>query len=282
MTENSPTAQTVILAGELRTIRATMGLNQTQLARRLGTAVSSVNKYERARRHPPEPLLRLWLTLGGLDTKHVEEFVQRANQARTPSWWADHKGTVPHWFRRYVGLEAEAIRKLTYESELVPGLLQTRRYTEAVAAVVRRAGPSDSADSLGGVRSNRQRRLVDSAPLILTAVLNEAVIRRPVGGPDVMREQLAHLAEMATRPNVTLHVLPFAAQEHPAMTGTFTMLQFCETSINTVYIEHTNGATYVDDPEDVQRYETGFAHLVRLALGEEETITMITRVREEH
>lgn len=281
VTDSSPTAQAVLLGEELRGYREALGLTQYQVARRVGTYHSTINKIENAKRHAPEPVLRGMLQLYGVGEDATEDFVQRAKQARTPGWWADHKDDVPHWFERYVGLEAAALRKKTYEAELVPGLLQVRRYTEAVAAVVRRAGPSNSAENLVAVRAIRQRRLCDPDPLVMTAVLNEAVIRRPVGGRDVMREQLAHLAEMATRPNITLHVLPFSAQEHPAMSGTFTMLQFCKQSINTVYIEHTNGATYVDDPEGVRRYEATFTQLVHLASGEAETIEMIRNAERE-
>lgn len=277
VTDSSPTAQAVLLGEELRGYREALGLTQFEVARRVGTYHSTINKIENAKRHAPEPVLRGMLQVYGVAEKAIEDFVRRARQARTPGWWADHKDTVPHWFLRYVGLEAAAIAKRTYEAELVPGLLQTRRYTEAVATVVRGAGPSDSAESLVSVRTTRQRRLYDPDPLTLTAVLNEAVIRRPVGGPDVMREQLAYLVEMTARPNITLHILPFAAREHPAMSGTFTMLQFCEQSINTVYVEHPNGAMYVDEPEDVQRYETTFRQLTHLALSEAETIEMLER-----
>lgn len=278
MTENSPTSYAVLLGYELRALRERTGLNQRKFAQKLGTHTSNVNRYELARRHPPEPTLRLWLTLCGVKDEHdVDDFVQRFQQARTPDWWADHRDDVPTWFERYAGLEAAAVAKCTYEAELVPGLLQVRRYTEAVAACVRRAAPAGSSENLASVRDSRKRRLTGPDPLVFTAVLNEAVLRRPVGGADVMREQLEHLADMARRDNVTLHVLPFEAQEHPAMTGTFTMLQFRKEQINTVYIEHPNGATYVDRPQDVHRYGATFRHLVDLALSEAETITMIER-----
>lgn len=281
MTETSQTAQAVLLSGELRALREATGLNQSQFARKLGIGASAINKIERTKRHPRELVLRAWLANCGV-TKGIEEFVRRAEKARNPDWWAD-ASIVPTWFERYMRLEEASGWKKTYASALVPGLLQTRAYTEAIAVATRLPGPPGSAERLAEMRATRQRRLGDpSHPLYFTAVLDEAVIRRAVHGPAVMREQLAHLAEMAQRPNVTLHVLPFAAGAHPGMPGAFSMLQFTENTVNTVYMEHSHGATYVDNHKGVAYYEASFAHLVHLALGEAETITMIENIGREH
>lgn len=283
MTENSQTSQGVLLSSELAALREATGMTQSAFARKIGAQVSTINKVERTKRYPREQLLRHWLTVCGVDDDGIEDFVRRARSARNPTWWADHKGGVPTWFERYLRLEEAAVRALIYESELVPGLMQTRRYTEAVAAAVARGGPSDRGERLAAVRTTRQRRLTTPRrPLVVTAVLNESVIRRPVGGHEVMAEQLAYLANLASRhTNVTLHVLPFAAREHPSMTGTFTMLQYSQEQINTVYLEHPNGATYVDKPVDVAHYEASFAQLVHLALGEAETIELIVNTGRE-
>lgn len=282
MPQISQTAQCLLLGRELRALRESVGLTQAQAAVRIGTQTSTLNRVERGRRHARVPVLRGALRLYGVDAKTTEDWVRRAQAARTPGWHADHKGVVPDWFRRYLGLELAALHKASYESEFVPGLLQIPPYTQAVAAACRVGGPSDSAANVLAVLSSRHQRLLDPAnPLTLAAVLNEAVIRRLVGGREVMREQLAYLVTMATRRNISLRVLPFATREHPAMTGSFTLLQFSQETINTVYIEQADGAIYVDRPDDVQRYQTIFAHLSGLAASEEETITMIDRVREE-
>jgi len=276
--DNSPTAQAVLLGGQLRAFREAAGKTQADVARHVGCPISTINTIENAKRHAPEPHLKLMLQFYGVDNKRAEELVHLAKQARKPGWWADYGDSVPHWFTRYVGLEAAARVNKTYEAEHVPGLLQTRRYIEALVAAMHTVGPSDRAESLAAVRATRQRRLVDGEqPLTLTAVINQAVILREVGGPDVMREQLVYLREMADLPNVTLLILPFSAGAHPAMTGPFTMLQFSEALINAVFLEFPDGAVYVDRPKDVQRYEATFATLIDLALSEADTKKMIER-----
>ncbi len=283
MPEIDQTAQGVLFGSDLRALRTRIpGLSQVEVARRVGTSHATVCRLERGRRLGPEAVLRGMLRLYGVDPKGVEDFTQRAKQARNPGWFADHKGAVPDWFRRYLALEAEALHKDSYESEFVPGLLQIPDYTAAVAAACRVCGPSDSAESVLAVLSTRYRRLLDNdTPLGLTAVLNEAVIRRVVGGRHVMRQQLAYLVEIAARPNVALHILPFAAQEHPAMTGAFTLLRFSQETINTVYMEQADGAVYVDRPQDVCHYQTIFENLVHLALGEAGTMEMLERAERE-
>jgi hypothetical protein len=114
--------------------------------------------------------------------------------------------------------------------------------------------------------------------MILRAVLNEAVVRRQVGGPDVMREQLAYLIEVAARPNVTLQVLPFAAGAHPGMLGPFTALRFPQEPLNTIYIELDGGAVYWEKPAAVERYAATFRHLTELALSEDDTTSLLNEI----
>lgn len=280
MPEIEQTAQGLLFGRDLRALRTRIpGLSQVEVAKRVGTSHATVCRLEHGRRLGPEAALRGMLRLYGLPKHEIEAWVQRADQARTPGSFAHHKRAVPDWFRRYLALEQEALQKASYESEFVPGLLQISAYTEAIAASF---GPSGSAEGVFAVRNTRYRRLLDTEnPLTLTAVLNEAVIRRPVGGRDVMREQLAYLVKMAAEPNIALYLLPFTAQAHPAMTGTFTLLKFTKATINTVYIEQADSAVYVDRPEDVLQYQAIFDTLVHLALGEAETIEMLTRAETE-
>jgi hypothetical protein len=169
---------------------------------------------------------------------------QLAQQAKEPGWWADYRDVVPAWFTEYVSLESAASAVWTYEQEYVPGLLQTRAYTEAVTLAVSSAGPSQSAEGFARVRVTRQERLSGDAPMTLRAVLSEAVLRRQVGGAEVMREQLARLREAASRPNITVQVLPFSLGAHPGMTGPFTILRFAERAMDVVFVEQHGGAVY--------------------------------------
>lgn len=185
---------------------------------------------------------------------HAEFLERLARESGERGWWADYGNTVPHWFADFLGMETVATEVWTYESEYVPGLLQTQKYVEAMAS---ESTPSD-AERFTRLRATRWKRLVDDDPLTLRAVLNEAVLCRAVGGPDVMRGQIRHIIETAELPNVTVQVVPFSAGFHPAMSGSFAALRFPEAPMNTVYVEIEGGAVYMEKPPDVQRYTATF------------------------
>ncbi len=139
--------------------------------------------------------------------------------------WA-HGKAVPVWFADYIGMETVAAETWTYEAEFIPGLLQTAQYTEVVSHALKPTNSPEEIARIVRLRAERQRRLTGEEPLTLRAVINEAAVRRAVGGPEVMRAQLRHLADMATRPNVTVQVLPFSAGAHRGMLGSFAALRF--------------------------------------------------------
>jgi Domain of unknown function (DUF5753) len=181
---------------------------------------------------------------------------------------------VPHWFADFLGMETVASEVWIYESEYIPGLLQTQEYVEAV-----RSGSIHSdAERFTRLRATRQKRLVDDDPLILRAVLNEAVVCRVVGGPDVMRRQVRHVIDTARLPNVTVQVLPFSVGYHPAMVGSFAALRFPEAPMNTVYVEIKGGAIYMEKPPDVERYTANFERLTEVALGGEEMVSFLEQI----
>jgi hypothetical protein len=168
--------------------------------------------------------------------------------------------------------EAAVIRE--YAAELVPGLLQTADYYRAFLGTA----PVDPAiDRKVEVRMARQERLTGDDPPRYWAVLNEAVIRRRVGGTEVTRGQLARLAEAARQPNVTIQVLPFSAGEHPAMEGSFSILGFRETLDPDVgYLENQAGSVYVEETDEVDRYDQMFSHLMAKAMSAEDSARLIT------
>lgn len=211
-------------------------------------------------------LVRL-LTLYGIEAAEREAVLELARQARLKDWWQQYSGAIPEWFQFYVGLEAAASAQRRYESELVPGLLQTERYARAIMSTAP-VPEDDDVERQIAVRMERQKRLTSDDPPNLWLVLNEAVIRRTVGGPEVMRDQLAHLTEMATRKNITLQVLPFTAGAHSAMHGAFCIIQFpAEVDQDVVYLEEQTGALYLEKPEDVHRYSLMFDYLRAHALS---------------
>lgn len=164
-----------------------------------------------------------------------------AHRLRVPAL----SGTVPDWFRNYVGLEADAERIATYDPELVHGLLQTPEYTRAVTLAATPDLPPAEIDRIVEVRQARQDRLSSDNPPEVHAILGEGVLRRVVGGPEVMAEQLRRLVALAGSPNVAVQVLPFDAGAHPAMVSPFHVLTFPEDALPAVYLER---------PADVERY----------------------------
>jgi hypothetical protein len=218
------------------------------------------------------------LQLYEVDAAHAETLTQLARQARERGWWADYGDVVPKWFTEYVGMETAAREVWTYEQEYVPGLLQTRDYTEAVTLAASYAGTSESAEGFAHVRTTRQQRLTGEAPMALRAILSEAVLRREVGGPDVMREQVTRLRDATSQPNITVQILPFSAGAHPGMTGPFTMLRFAERAMNMVYVELRGGAVYLERPVDVDLHEAIFERLADLALSDDDTISLLNEM----
>jgi hypothetical protein len=185
----------------------------------------------------------------------VAEFVALTREANTPGWWQHYGDVLPRWFRTYVDLESAAKLIRTYEGQFIPGLLQTDAY---MRAVVQGGHLDESSEELGRrvrLRMARQTLLTREHPPRLWAVVDEAALRRPVGGPEVMRGQVERLIEATKLPNVTLQILPFDAGAHPAMLGTFTILRFPDRELpDVVYLEHLTNAVYLDKRDEVERY----------------------------
>jgi len=276
MMDGSPTVPARRLGRELKRLREAAGKTQVEVGEWVGTPSTTISKIENAERNVPLPHLKLMLQLYEVDAAHGETLMQLAQQAKERGWWADYGGAVPKWFTEYVGLETAAVEVWTYEQEYIPGLLQTRRYTEAMTLAANSVGPSESAEDFARVRATRQQRLTtEKAPMGLRAVLSEAVFHRKVGGPDVMREQVIRLREAISQPNIIVQILPFFAGAHPGMTGPFTILRFPERSMNMVYVELRGGAVYLERPEDIDLHEAIFERLSDLSLNEEDTIALL-------
>lgn len=278
MVDGSPTVPARRLGRELKRLREATGKTQAEVADWAGTYSTTISKIETGDRNAPLSVLKLMLQLYGVDAAHAEYLTQLAQQAREPGWWADYADAVPTWFMEYVGLESAAGAVWTYEQEYVPGLLQTSDYTEAMTLAVSSTGPSESAEGFARVRATRQQRLSGDAPMVLRAVLSEAVLHRQVGGPDVMREQVARLRDATSRPNITVQVLPFSVGAHPGMTGPFTMLRFAERSMDMVFVEQRGGAIYLERPVDVDVHEADFGRLSDLALSEGDTVSLFNEM----
>jgi hypothetical protein len=261
MARPSPTVRARRLASELAQRRqaASMTLEAASAATRGEVSPVTFQRAERGTRIPRPGDLRLMLAAYGTPPAEVEWLVTLAREAKQRGWWHPYQESIRPSFTPYIGFETEATAIKEYASELVPGLLQTEAYYRAVLAA---NPPAADAGQVIALRKERQARFQEQ-DWSYRAVLNEAVVRRPAGGVGVMRDQLDHLLELAGRPNVTIQVIPFAAGAHPAMAGSFTLLQFQEVR-DIAFVEHQAGSLYLDEGDEtpyVRMYEdlTGMA-----------------------
>jgi transcriptional regulator with XRE-family HTH domain len=277
----SPTVRRRRLRYELRRLRDEHALTIEQVQEASGGDIKapSISRWENGERSVRPTDLRLLLDIYQVDGERREALLTLARQAKERGWWQSYGSAIPQWFQVYVGLEAEASSVRVYEAELVHGLLQTVDYYRAFLRAAPAAAADAEADRKIEVRLARQERLTADDPPDYWAVLNEAVIRRVVGGARVMRGQLDHIAEMAGLPHVNVQVLPFGAGVHPAMDGSFEILGFPELGDpDVVYLENQAGSLYLEEQPEIDRYARMFSHLIAKALDPEESRRMIARI----
>ena len=257
-----PSVQRLVLGGHLRRLRDKAQLTTEQAAESIRASHSKISRMERGRVSFKERDIADLLTLYGVtDATEVAGLLALAREANAPGWWQSYSDILPHWLEPYFGFEAAASVIRTYELQFVPGLLQTTDYARAVIRLGS-AGSEEEVTRRTEARISRKSLLgAGDAPRIW-AVMDEAALRRPLGGQAVMREQMRHLIEMADHPAVTLQVLPFSAGGHPALGGPFTILRFAEPDLNdVVYIEQLTSALYLDKPVEVDSYLGVMEHL---------------------
>ena len=273
-----PTVRRMLVGAELRRLRTAKGLSREEAGGAIRASEWKIHRLENGQVSFKEPdivdLLRLY---GVTDADEVAEFVVLAREANTPGWWQRYGDVLPQWFRTYVDLESAASLIRTYEGQLVPGLLQTDDY---IRAVVHDASlePSEDVGRRVRLRMARQTVLTREHPPRLWAVVDEAALRRPVGGREVMRGQLERLIAATKLPNVTLQILPFAGGAHPAMVSAFSILRFSDRELpDVVYLEHLTNAVYLDKREEVERYLDVMELLCVASEPPARTVELLTR-----
>lgn len=269
----SPVVRRQRLGLELRRLREAAGLTIEQVAERLECSDSKVSRIETGQVGATPRDVRDMLELYDVDAEQRKALVQHAREGRKRRWW-DAFGDVPI-VPAYVGLEVAAASIYTYEPLLVPGLLQTREYATAILQTLSLGAPLEQVERRVELRMARQSLLTKGTPA-LWAVIDEAALRRPVGGQAVMRAQLQRLLDAAALPGVTLQVLPFGVGQHAGMDGAFTVLRFPESADpDLVYLEHTDNDLYLERAEDVSRFILVFEQLRSVALNPEESATFV-------
>jgi transcriptional regulator with XRE-family HTH domain len=280
---SSPTVRRRRLATELHRLRQASKLTIEQVAEALEWSTGKVSKIENARVSVlPRDARRLLDTYGVTEGEERELLLQLARESRERGWWQQYGEAIPDWFATYVGLEAEASTISAYQAEIVPGLLQTERYAAALHRAELIKATEEEIERHVRVRMERQARLKQPDAPQLWVVLNEAVLRRMIGGRPVMHEQLVKLAEAANTPNITLQVLPFSAGAHASMDSAFSVVSFePPTDGEIVYFEHPTCSLYLEKPEEVARYRLVYEHLRAASLSLDESRRLIVRSAEE-
>ncbi|WP_131741691.1 helix-turn-helix domain-containing protein [Actinomadura roseirufa] len=254
--QSGPTVLRMLVGAQLRRLREAAGISTEAAGYEIRGSHSKISRMELGRVGFKERDIADLLTLYGVtDPGCREPVLELAEQANQPGWWQRYGDVVAPWFEPYLGLEQGAVLIRAYEVQSVPDLLQTDDYARALVQARHPEAGIDEVERRVELRAHRRRVLERPDPVRLWAVLDEAVLRRMVGGTETMRAQIAHLAEAAALPHVTVQVLPFTAGGHAGEGGPVSMLRFAEPELpDVVYLEQLAGALYPDRPADLVRY----------------------------
>ncbi|WP_250214517.1 helix-turn-helix domain-containing protein [Acrocarpospora catenulata] len=247
----------MLVGGSLRQFRESRGITREAAGSAIRGSHSKISRMELGqisfKLRDIEDLLTLYGVIEEAERSPLLALARRANQ---PGWWHEYRDVVPDWFQDYLGLEQDAELIRTYEIQLIPGLLQTEDYARAVIAQGHQGAPREQIERRVALRMRRQQVLVRSRRLKLWALLDEAALRRTVGGTATMYDQLRHLGEMSRLPNVTVQVSPFSTGGAVGGVGPFTVLRFAETALpDVVYLEQLTTAYYLNKEADVCAYK---------------------------
>ncbi|MER6827222.1 MULTISPECIES: helix-turn-helix transcriptional regulator [unclassified Streptosporangium] len=278
-----PTILRILLGAQLRRLRVAKDITREQAGYAIRASHAKISRLELGRVGFKERDVADLLTMYGVtDPEDRAPLLTLARQANAPGWWHKYGDLLPNWFEVYVGLEEAASIVRTYEVQFVPGLLQSPEYARAVIMLVHGAASTDEVDRRVSLRMARQKRLTRPDAPTLWAVMDEAVLRRPIGGPHVLRAQLDHLLDVVELPNVRLQIMPFERGGHAAAGGPFSILRFPERDLpDVVYMEQLTSALYVDKLEETDHYMQVMDRLCIQAYSVSESKRFLRDLREE-
>lgn len=269
----SPTVRRRRLGAELRRLREYAEMTCEQAGEFLDCSASKISRMETARVAARIIDVQALCQLYRVDDDTTARLLALAKEAKTPGWWQRFDDGVPDWFDTFLGMESVAASIRTYEIQLIPGLLQTDGYARALFEQSELAPDVDRAVE---IRSVRRGTLTGEQPPQYWAILSEGVLHRMVGGPGVMRDQLLHIAELSTRRHVTIQIIRNSLGAHPGMTTPFVVLGFPDRADpQVVFIDYLTGALYLEKPEEVDRYNLAFNHLVASAIPPRQSVELI-------
>ncbi|BBC33510.1 Helix-turn-helix protein [Streptomyces graminofaciens] len=276
-----PTTRRRQLGADLRRLRELKGLTLEEAGARVGVSKATLSRYE-----TKEGSVK-WPTVDALcreyDTSDMERLalVELAKAAKIQGWWRSLADPVPNSMNLMLTLEDEVVREDHYACMFIPGLLQTREYAEAVHRSSEKQCPEREVQYMVDIRMKRQELLQREDPPHIWCVIDEAAIRRTVGGPEVMNAQLRHLLTMAELPHITVQVLPFSTGGHAAAVGSFLILGGQTRDLDVVYVDIIGGGLFMEKPQELERYRLAFQYLQAQALDMEASAQLIHRTSQE-
>ncbi|GAB3972819.1 helix-turn-helix domain-containing protein [Streptomyces sparsus] len=279
-----PTVLRIVLGTHLRRLREARGITREAAGDAIRGSHAKISRLELGRVGYKERDVADLLTLYGVqDETQREEFLTLARHANNPGWWHKYSDVLPSWFETLLGMEEAASVIRTYEVQFIPGLLQTAGYARAVAKLGHASASEAEIERRVDLRMRRQELLSRPQAPRLWAVIDEAALRRPLGGTEVMREQIQHLLRVARQPNVTLQVAPFRIGGLAAAGGPVTILRFHEPDLpDIVYLEQLTSALYLDKRPEVETYMVVMDRLCAAAETNDSTIDFLTGIAEDY
>lgn len=280
----SPTVRRRLVASELRRLRETANLTGDEVAERLGWSASKVSRLEKARQTPRFSDAKQLLDLYGVSGGHRDQILQLVREASRRGWWEPYEDVLAGQQSLYLDMEATAESIFQWESQVIPGLLQTEAYARAVIESWRDISTDTLPSVIEGrvkMRLERQRILYREPPLRYEIVLDEAVLRRRYASNTVMRHQLLHLLAIGELPSLSFGVIPLGGA-HPIATGPFTLLRFPRVGgvvyHDVVCVEHVSSCSYIEEEDETHRHWLSFEQLKQAALGHAESQELISEI----
>ena len=251
-----PTVLRILLGAHLRRPREHVGISREDAGYHIRASGSKISRMELGRVSFKErDVIDLLAFYGITDGKERDSLIQLTREANATPWWQKYQDAAPDWFGLYVGLEEAAQLIRVYEVQFVPGLLQTEDYARAVVLQGAPGLEPEEVERRVALRLGRQKLLTRDNPPRLWAIVDEAALRRPMGGRDVLAGQIQRLMDLVSEPNITLQVMPCKYGGHAAEGGAFHIMRFPEADLpDMVYVEYLTGALYIEKPEEVERY----------------------------
>jgi transcriptional regulator with XRE-family HTH domain len=276
-----PTTRRRQIGADLRRLREAKGLTLEEAGARVGISKATLSRYETKEGTVKWPAVDALCREYGASDEERLALVELAKGAKIQGWWRSLADPIPESMNLMLTLEDEVVREDHYACMYVPGLLQTRAYAEAVHRASEVQCPEREVQHMVDIRMKRQELLERDEPPHIWCVIDEAAIRRRVGGGQVMREQLKHLLVVAQRPNVTIQVLPFSTGAHAASVGSFAILRGQSPELDVVYMDLLGGGLFMEKPQELERYRLAFEYLSAQALDLESSAELVGRISQE-